>query len=736
MIDRRMTCAIAGALLLMATGNSTAEVPDELLSLSLEDLLNTKVESVSRRGQNLMTTPASVYVMDAKEIRRTGATRLQDLLKEIPGVFVADISYDQPSSTIRDIPQPYTGTVLVLLDRVPIQSPNTGGFRFSGFDIDISEIEKIEVIKGPGATVYGANAATGVISIFTKSASDESTTAQLSGGTNDYFAPSASAATRLSENQFVRGWLKYKTHAGYANDGFRGSEVQAYSPLLGKNVSVPNRFDFGEDSIHSFSFGLSHLTHLPSDTELGNRVFYTASRGEQPGLFLEEYPELPGEPTPASVFNVSSLRRLWIASTRLTRNHGDSRQFAALSFRHEVVEAGIGGGVGDKITVAELDLQDHRRIGRRQTIDFGGAARYVTSSINPRDERSWIRSVSSENRDWLYSAFIQDQVTLRKNLVVTAGVKAEVWTLVNNKPHVMPSLKASYQPKSNLALWGGVSHAITTQGHLEASVEVRTAHVPPPWAFLANGVPMDQIPAGAGKWVTLVPATELKATEYWTGELGVRFGISDTWQLDTSAFSSSIEGRTQVQAPDLNVVVPSATREGESVVPIYFANTVDMKTYGGEAVLRYQPSSQRRFEVSYSLLESDTKGQTTGSDSEILKAPQHNLRFNAYEVLPGGIGLKATANWTSDAPSLVTEFNYLEQVRATAAEGGIVLDDRNTNWVVDLLVRKRLGDGIELKAWGKNLLNDPYVEDFPDFDLLLHPHAVERSFGMSVGIER
>src|ERR1700709_605566 len=173
---RRQSIRIA---LLLAIGLSASIVdraqdgaPIDLTQMNLEDLMNVKVTSVSKREQKLSRTAAAVFVITQEDIRRSGATNIPDLLRMAPGVDVEQIDANAWAISVRGFNSRYANKVLVLIDGRTVYSPVFSGVDWDQIGMPLDNIDRIEVIRGPGATVWGANAVNGVISIITKSSRD------------------------------------------------------------------------------------------------------------------------------------------------------------------------------------------------------------------------------------------------------------------------------------------------------------------------------------------------------------------------------------------------------------------------------------------------------------------------------------------------------------------------------------------------------------------------------------
>src|ERR1700683_224641 len=158
--------------LMIAAGMAQTKPPIDLTGSSLEDLMNIQVTSVSRKEQSLSKAAGSIYVITQDDIRHSGTTNVPDLLRMVPGVDVARINANTWAISIRGFNSRYAGKVLVLVDGRTVYTPLFSGVYWDQQTMPLENIERIEVIRGPGGTVWGANAMNGVINIISKSAKD------------------------------------------------------------------------------------------------------------------------------------------------------------------------------------------------------------------------------------------------------------------------------------------------------------------------------------------------------------------------------------------------------------------------------------------------------------------------------------------------------------------------------------------------------------------------------------
>src|SRR6267143_1923256 len=164
------------ALVLSVSANMAgyAQVPGtrDLTEASLEDLMNIQVTSVSKKQQKLSKAGAAIYVLNQEDIRRSGATNIPDLLRMVPGVDVAQINANTWAISARGFNLQFADKLLVLIDGRAVYTPLFGGVYWDTQDVPLEDIDRIEVVRGPGGTVWGANAVNGVINVITKSAAD------------------------------------------------------------------------------------------------------------------------------------------------------------------------------------------------------------------------------------------------------------------------------------------------------------------------------------------------------------------------------------------------------------------------------------------------------------------------------------------------------------------------------------------------------------------------------------
>ncbi|MCR9097062.1 MAG: TonB-dependent receptor plug domain-containing protein, partial [bacterium] len=166
---------------------SSAMAEGDLLDMSLEELMNIEVTSVSKKAESKNDTAAAITVITAEDIRRGGFTSIPEALRVVPGVQVARIDASRWAISIRGFRQEFSNKLLVLVDGRPVYTPLFGGAVWSEQNLAMQDVERIEVIRGPGGAIWGANAVNGVINIMTRHTKDtQGQLLALWGGTQEY----------------------------------------------------------------------------------------------------------------------------------------------------------------------------------------------------------------------------------------------------------------------------------------------------------------------------------------------------------------------------------------------------------------------------------------------------------------------------------------------------------------------------------------------------------------------
>ncbi len=619
-------------------------------------------------------------------------------------------------------------------------------------DFPLEDIERIEVIKGPGGVIYGANSASGIISIFTKRGeAAEGLRASMAGGTQGYLAPYLRYGMEAKDDLFLTFWGRFKTHQGYdRNPLFAGDSLDA--PFNGGGeLRVNNHFPGTDDAQTAYSGGVKWEYQPYDEWKWSGQILETSVTDGQYSIQLFPWPtSAPTVPTsnpkkPDSIFVNKEEMDQTIVQARLdvVRDRDDSWFVNAYHWRNRY-EVALASGIQMGYDISELEAQRNAAL-RNHHLSAGANVRRVQFEFARLRDQGSVFISNPHNLVYLFGSFLQDEIGLGRCWRLIVGAKAETWTLISDIPEISPSVRLTYKPNEDMTFWGAVSRSITTPNYAQSDIEVRQAQIPPDW-YLRQVVP-GYVPnsRSAGHFVALVPGNEVAPVEYYSLEAGQRGSVAQNFQWDVSTFYSWVNGMIGATPFDssLQTLIPSKAHPPDSIVPIYETNLSDYQSYGGEAILRYVPTEFLRLEVSYSLfyihnwvgrpIPGDTAGRTfQAATDELQRTPNHVGRAKIFCDLPFGIGLNV--NGTLSSPfSRGEAFNYYEQLpqsQTRVHDQSIIADPAATQFQLDFSVQKRLyRDRLSLTVWGRNVLADPFVENYNQFGWVSFPHQTQRTFG-------
>lgn len=416
-----------------------AALPDDLTGLSLESLMNIQVTSVSKHAENLNQAAAAVYVLSREDIRRSGVRTLPDALRLVPGLTVAQVDAHSWVVTARGFSSTLADKLEVLMDGRSLYTPLFSGVFWEAQETLLEDIDRIEVIRGPGATLWGANAVNGVINIVTRNSSESHGTYATAGGGghSDGFASGRHGGS-LGEDGHYRVYAKTSNYADNqrssgadANDGWDLSQAGFRTDWRGgPNDNFTFQGDLYEGSIDGLADDETFSGHnligrwirdLGNDSDLSLQLYYDHTDREIPGLFSED----------RDTYDVNLQHRFqWMP-------------------RHEVV-----WGLGYRTSSDSIDSPS-------PAITFTPDSRTVNTK----------------------SLFVQDKISvIPDRLKVTVGSKFEDNDFTGLE--VQPSLRFAYTPDPQHTIWGAVSRAVRIPNRLDD--DIRLFAGTPPTGFISG----------------------------------------------------------------------------------------------------------------------------------------------------------------------------------------------------------------------------------------------------------
>ena len=584
-----------GLLLLSISGSAQ----QDLTQLSLEDLMNTRVTSVSKKEQSLSRTAAAIFVITAATIQRSGATNIPDLLRMVPGVDVAQVDANTWAVSARGLNGRFSHELLVLVDGRNVYNPTFGGALWDTLDLPLEDIERIEVIRGPGGTIWGANAVNGVINIITRKAAETKGGMAVAGGGN------------LDQGM---GTVQYGGGLG------RGTDYRIFTKYFNQDhLPGPGGTD-GSDGWHLLRDGFRTDSSLSAkDTVMVQGDLYTGQEGS-PALFLPSILS-PGLQSIDLAVGLSGgfLQSAWSHAYSVRSDTVFQVSFDRYK-RDDVLTE-------ERNTVA-IDFQHHLRWGDRQDVVWGAGYRYtdsdtkgnLTFSLNPAN-------LSMQ----LFSAFFQDEVALRPDkLYLTLGTKLEhnVYTGFD----LMPSGRVSWTPTTRDMFWAAVSQAARTPAESDAAVRANVAGFPGP-----GGTPV---------LVAFVGNPHSKNEALLAYELGYRVELSPHISMDLATYYSDYNHQqTKEPAAPFFEATPSPPH---LVDPLTFQNLMHGEAHGFEMAANWKPAERWTLSPGYAFEQMHMHLSPTSQDTvSVLDAqgssPVHSAQLRSHLDLVHGMAWDASA---------------------------------------------------------------------------------------------
>jgi iron complex outermembrane receptor protein len=651
-------------LLFMATLSWAKENPSDLTELPLEDLMNIEITSVSKKQQKLSDAAAAIFVITQEDIRRSGATSIPEALRMAPGVEVAHIDANKWAITVRGFNSRFANKLLILIDGRTVYSPLFSGVFWDVQDTLLEDIDRIEVIRGPGATLWGANAVNGVINIITKHAKD------TQGGL-------VSAGTGAEEKGF--GEIRYGGKFG--ND----TQYRFFGKYFNRDSAADTSEHKANDGWDMLRGGFrldSKLSALDSITLQGD--IYRGQSGETLAVASVRAPFIQTFDDDIHTQGGNILGR-WIH----TFSKSSEMVFQMYYDRTERQES-ING---EKRNTLDIDLQHRFALGERQEVVWGLGYRFTRDNI----KNSFPVSFNPDQRtNHLFSGFVQDDIVLFKDrLRLTLGSKFEDNDFTGFE--IQPNVRMLWTPGSRHSLWGAVSRAVHTPARADVDLRVNASVIPPL-------VPPNPGPLPA--YVTLFGNPDLKSEELVAYELGYRFQATSRLSFDIASFYNVYDHLRSAEpgTPSVEASPPPP----HLLFPLMVSNQVKGKTYGVEVAADWRLLEWWRIQASYSYLQIRLNGSESLDPTAKVdqgRSPHHQFHLRSSMDLRRDLECNLNFRFVDKLP----DFN----VKSYAS--------------LDARLAWRPHPNLELAIVGQNLLSNHHAEFKGEAIISSLPTEVERS---------
>ena len=626
---------LAVSLLAPALAQRVGAPTDDLTNVGVDELFSVQVTSVGRKAQQLSKSPAAVFVLTAEDIRRSGATSIPEALQWVPGMTVLSLDGRSWVVSIRGSSRLYADKILVMIDGRSLYTPLFSGVIWDAIDVPMGDIEQIEVVRGPGAVMWGPNAVNGVINIITKKARQTkggqvtaSTGNENRGGLESRWgaAPSDKIAYR------VWGKLDYRTPA-YNSPGLYKFGTYSYlDPSIRNLDTATGRMGFRVDGQPNEKDQWT----IQGDLYKTDRQDPLGYPGVLPAVIrMQGHTDYDG----------GYLQGRW---TRTSSSGSES--VVQFSYDRNRLDYSTVGGDMHNLTA---DFQKRTQTGERNEIYWGAGFQqywddsqsYRLLSFNPSAEV--IRSGDIVLRD--------EWQAVPGLLTASAGVRVDYISFGDIE--YQPSLRLLYTPKPNQSAWLAVSRAVRTPNRTDRDVvgDLGTITVP------GVGIPVSVIETGS---------KSMRSEVARTAEGGYRFQSGQRWSVDASGFFSVYE---RLRSVDF-AVAPQLVISGSSVylrLPVHAANSGAGRSYGGEAWGTIQVRRGWRLIPSYSYVK----------DDRWLPASSPAYYYN-WDHTPSDLRHQGTVrsqhdlarNWQLDLMARARSRDY------TYGLPGVLLIDTRLNW--------------------------------------------------------
>jgi len=595
-----------GLLGLWAQAFAGSPEPNEggdLFEMSIEDLMDINVTLASKSQVKMFGTPAAVYVITAEDIRRTGVTSIPDALRMVPGLQVARMNSNTWAISSRGFNLEYANKMLVLIDGRSIYTPLYGGVHWDMHDIVLEDVRQIEVVRGPGGTLWGANAVNGIINIVTKSAKDTQGVLISGGaGTEEQGFGTLRYGDKAGKETYYRVYSKYFNRddsrlitGGNGNDGwdvFRGGfRVDNYGSSR-DHFTLQGDFFEGNigkiNTLRSLTAPLSTVVKTPFGVSGGNLLTrWTRNFSDDSEIMLQMY------------YDTTSRRERTYHKRRDTYDFDFNHRFG-LGSRHEVT-----WGLGYRLTSDKT----------RGTFAF---------SFAPEDYNFNV-----------YSGFIQDRITLVKDklaLILGAKLEHNDYTGLEHQP----GARLVWTPDPKQTIWTSVTRAVRTPSRYDN-------HSTTSWGTTMIGPSVYSLEAYG--------SDDIESEKVIAYEAGYRVHPIDKLFLDFTGFLN--------QYTDLRTFeggFGSAFFTGTHfVVPYTARNMMDGETYGFEVAGTYQAAKNWKLSAAYSFLQMQlhtNSGSTSTADRNVEgESPHNQFSLRSYLDLTEDVELDVTAYYVDNLPS-------------------------------------------------------------------------------------
>ena len=599
---------------------------DEILEMDIRQLMQMEVTvtSVSKRPEQLHKTASAIYVLTQEDIRRSGAVNIMEALRMVPGVLVSKLNQNRYAISIRGFNQRLgSDKLLVLMDGRSIYSPVQAGVFWIGQDTVLEDIERIEVIRGPGAALWGSNAVAGVINIITKSAG------KTQGGL-------VAGGAGTEERGFAT--LRY---GGKLDNGLN---YRVYGKYRDRDSGVDANGNGSFDSKQMGQGGFRTDWQVNKQDELTMQGDYYRLNSDLD--FTSRFVSLAAGSTPFQGTNVQEGANFL---TRWKRTFEDASSYQ-LQMYYDRLKRKSGVPFDNIVDQLDIDFQHNFLLANVHNFSWGLNYRYAHFDL---ETTSIIQNTKSETH--LASLFLHDEIQLiPKELSLILGTKIEHNVFTGFE--FQPSIRTAWNPNPNHTIWAAFSRAVRLPTVTDQNVTINRALIPAPGIF------------GTGNPTLFLqtPNNRTKAEVLLAYELGYRIKAHEKLSFDVTAYYFDYDNLLQ-----FNDGAPSFFQPGppvHDILPVFIDNSVKAEIYGVELSGQWQVLRNWRLSGSYTFADIqmhsfsgapiDSGALNSAGKFEAELEPSHIFNIRSYLNLPHNLEFDTFYYYVSSRSTPTSQFNF------------------------------------------------------------------------------
>ncbi len=588
----------------------TEKVMDNLLAMPFEELMALSINTaVTKKEQSVKDSAAAVFVISQEDIRRSGVTNIPEALRMAPGLQVAHIDANKWAISARGFNDRFSTKLLVMIDGRTVYTPIFSGVFWHREDTPLEDVERIEVIRGPGASMWGANAVNGVINIITKNAkTTQGALLTAGGGNQEQGFGSARYGGKLSEDFSYRVYGK----------GFK------------RNNNTTLNHQNAQDDWENYQGGFKtdwQLTLKDNLTTQGD-LYYSRTGNKED--FAPPFPPflLPNQDSPAN-HQGGNLQTRW--KHKFSDTSETTLQFY---YKRDTANWQFVTPFTPREQTLDVYFQHNFNWLKQHEIVWGLGYRYYHFSVNDSAKLGF--SPGHRNLQ-LFSGFVQDEITLFDNtLKLTLGSRLEHNDFTGFE--IQPNARLMWTPDKQQSVWAAVSRAVRTPSEVSQNLK----NLSNPYSTNIAGLPTQTLLSGNSD---VVSETVL---DY---EIGYRIQPTEKISFDVTAFYSQYNHLQAFQVLTPRAIFTSIPPHIE--IPLLITDKMKGESLGVELTTQWQATDWLKMQASYWFLKTSLhtpKGQTFADGESIEKnSPQQQVHFKASLNLAYGFELDGTLRYVDTA---------------------------------------------------------------------------------------